>query len=92
MRISKIGATLGAVSLLSGALVLGGAESASAEPCGYFRSGIQAYYNHCAPSDRIVIRVDKRFTDDYNLCVNPGITRLGTWTATQFAYATGQRC
>ena len=68
-------------------------EGASARgTCGFYTSGMFAYYNHCAQSGKVRIHVDKLFPfPDEDPCVGPGITSIGGSFFTTGAYYTG-RC
>jgi hypothetical protein len=92
----------GRMRVLAGAvaapvIALATAGGAVAEPgveqlrCGYYESDGTAYYGHCdePPRTDVIIHVDTIY-DDYDLCVRPGLTVLGSALETNNAWYTGQ--
>ncbi|MEU8135094.1 DUF6355 family natural product biosynthesis protein [Streptodolium elevatio] len=82
------------------ALVLATAGTATAtaapvlrNPCGFYETSSDAYYNHCtSDGSRIVITVRVALAPDYERCVAPGRTWLGPADKIQGAHYTGRLC
>ncbi|MFF4417156.1 DUF6355 family natural product biosynthesis protein [Streptosporangium sp. NPDC001559] len=52
-----------------------------------------AYYNHCDPSTHVLIRVERTWPlSDYDQCVGPGRTYLGTTYEVHNAWYKGSLC
>ncbi|MFF3458667.1 DUF6355 family natural product biosynthesis protein [Streptomyces sp. NPDC002730] len=82
------------------ALVLGLPTAASAapgpvaamNPCGFYKTSSDAHYNHCtSDGSRVVIEVEV-FGPNYERCVAPGDTWLGSADKIQGAYYVGRTC
>ncbi|MGX1128202.1 hypothetical protein RKD49_000392 [Streptomyces glaucescens] len=85
------------VSALSG-IVLGlglsvaTAPGAAADPCGFYETGSDAYYNHCtSDGSHVVIEVEV-WGPNYERCVGPGRTWLGSASKIDGAFYTGRTC
>ncbi|EME61603.1 DUF6355 family natural product biosynthesis protein [Amycolatopsis decaplanina] len=87
-QIATRAAVAASVAASAGALMFGAATTASAAEatpqgdlgtmavCGYYEQGLISYYNHCG-STNITIHVTYNVGSDEDLCVTPGITKLG---------------
>ncbi|REK90314.1 hypothetical protein DY245_11160 [Streptomyces inhibens] len=83
---------LGAVALIFG-LSTAAAPSAAADPCGFYKTGSDAFYNHCtSDGSRVVIKVKVAWGPDYERCVTPGKTWLGSAGKIQGAHYVGRTC
>ena len=57
------------------------------------RDRIDAFYNHCtSDGSRVVIKVEVARAPDYEWCVGPGRTWLGSAARIQGAHYTGRLC
>ncbi|GAA3093943.1 DUF6355 family natural product biosynthesis protein [Streptomyces echinatus] len=86
---------LGTVSLALGLLGAGAATAtpAAADPCGFYETGSDAYYNHCtSDGSHVVIKVEVALAPDYERCVGPGRSWLGSASSIQGAYYVGRTC
>ncbi|MBL1110007.1 hypothetical protein JK361_36520 [Streptomyces sp. 5-8] len=86
---------LGTVSLALGLLGAGTATAtpAAADPCGFYETGSDAYYNHCtSDGSHVVIKVEVALAPDYERCVGPGRTWLGSADRIQGAHYAGRTC
>lgn len=86
---------LGAVALVFTSLGAVGvtAGPAVADPCGFFETGSDAYYNHCtSDGSRVVIKVEVAWAPDYEKCVAPGKSWLGSAGKIDGAYYVGRTC
>ncbi|MFF3321227.1 DUF6355 family natural product biosynthesis protein [Streptomyces sp. NPDC002889] len=84
-------AAVGAVTLALG-LTVALAPSAAANPCGFYETASDAYYNHCTgDGSHIVIEVEV-FGPNYERCVVPGVTWLGPAGRIDGAAYTGRTC
>ncbi|MFG2605008.1 DUF6355 family natural product biosynthesis protein [Streptomyces sp. NPDC048514] len=96
MRVPRLlTGTLGSVALTLAFLAGGPATAtpAAADPCGFYETGSDAYYNHCtSDGSHVVIRVQVALAADYDRCVGPGRTWLGTAKKIQGAYYAGRTC
>lgn len=87
-------------ALGSAALVLGSlaattatASPAAADPCGFYETSSDAYYNHCtSDGSRVVIKVEVAWGSDYERCVAPGKTWLGSADKIQGAHYVNRTC
>lgn len=69
------------------------ATPAAADPCGFFETSADAFYNHCtSDGSRVVIKVEVALAPDYERCVAPGKTWLGSADKIQGAYYVGRTC
>ncbi|MER5433522.1 DUF6355 family natural product biosynthesis protein [Streptomyces sp. NPDC002588] len=69
------------------------AGPAAANPCGFYETASDAYYNHCtSDGSRVVIKVDVAWASDYERCVGPGTTWLGSADKIQGAHYVGRTC
>ncbi|MGW2051467.1 DUF6355 family natural product biosynthesis protein [Streptomyces sp. NPDC001858] len=95
VRRSVLG-TIGSVALVLtslGALTAATAGPAAADPCGFYETSSDAYYNHCtSDGSRVVIKVEVALAPDYERCVGPGTVWLGSASRIQGAYYTGRTC
>jgi hypothetical protein len=86
---------LGAVALVLASLgaVTTTASPAAADPCGFFKTGSDAFYNHCtSDGSHVVIKVEVALAPDYERCVGPGKVWLGSAGKIQGAYYVGRTC
>ncbi|MEU3824985.1 hypothetical protein GT045_37960 [Streptomyces sp. SID486] len=86
---------LGSVSLAFALLGTGAATAtpAAADPCGFYETGSDAYYNHCtSDGSHVVIKVEVALAPDYERCVAPGRTWLGSAAKIQGAHYVGRTC
>ncbi|MEV0373275.1 DUF6355 family natural product biosynthesis protein [Streptomyces sp. NPDC050636] len=85
-------AVLGAVALFLG-LSTAAAPSAAANPCGFFKTSSDAFYNHCTnDGSRVVIKVNAAFAPDYERCLAAGETWLGSAGDIRGARYVGRTC
>jgi hypothetical protein len=69
------------------------ANPAAADPCGFYETSADAYYNHCtSDGSHVVIKVQVALASDYERCVGPGRTWLGSASKIQGAYYVGRTC
>jgi hypothetical protein len=81
------------VALTSLGAVAVTAAPAAADPCGFYKTSADAYYNHCtSDGSRVVIKVEVPFASDYERCVAPGRTWLGSASKIQGASYVGRTC
>ncbi|MFD9369456.1 DUF6355 family natural product biosynthesis protein [Streptomyces sp. NPDC060020] len=85
-----------ATALLSAGLMIAGglvtATPATADPCGYFATGSDSFYNHCTnDGSRVIIEVEV-FGPNYEKCVAPGKTWLGSRSKVSNAHYVGRTC
>ena len=82
-----------AVVLASMSAVTAAATPAGADPCGFFETSSDAFYNHCtSDGSRVVIKVEVALAPDYERCVAPGKTWLGSASEIQGAHYVGRTC
>ncbi|MGP3632717.1 DUF6355 family natural product biosynthesis protein [Streptomyces sp. 24-1644] len=86
------------------ALILGLAPAATAtataaghaatvmNPCGFYETGSDARYNHCTSDGSNVIIEVEVFGPNYERCVGPGDTWLGSASRIQGAHYVGRTC
>ncbi|TGA92492.1 DUF6355 family natural product biosynthesis protein [Streptomyces sp. MZ04] len=90
-------ALVGAVALTLG-LPVAAAASAHApaavmNPCGFYETGSDAFYNHCtSDGSNVVIQVRVALAPDYERCVGPGNHWLGSASKIQGAHYVGRTC
>jgi len=86
---------LAAATPVAGALLLAvaaPAATAAANPCGFYETGSDAYYNHCTgDGSRIIIEVEV-FGPNYEKCVGPGDTWIGSASKIDGAHYVGRLC
>ncbi|MFG2881828.1 DUF6355 family natural product biosynthesis protein [Streptomyces sp. NPDC048297] len=94
MRVRRLlTSTLGSVALALTFCGAAAAAPAAAEPCGFYKTGSDAFYNHCtSDGSNVVIKVEVASGPDYEACVNPGRHWLGSASKIQGAYYTGRTC
>ncbi|MEV6182418.1 DUF6355 family natural product biosynthesis protein [Streptomyces sp. NPDC052015] len=96
MRVRRmVTGALGSAALVLTSLgaVTAAAVPATADPCGFYETGSDAFYNHCtSDGSRVVIRVEVAWAPDYERCVAPGKTWLGSADKIQGAYYVGRTC
>ncbi|MEV0634702.1 DUF6355 family natural product biosynthesis protein [Streptomyces sp. NPDC050619] len=69
------------------------ASPAAADPCGFFETGSDAFYNHCtSDGSNVVIKVEVALAPDYERCVGPGKTWLGPASKIQGAHYVNRTC
>ncbi|KRD13289.1 MULTISPECIES: DUF6355 family natural product biosynthesis protein [unclassified Streptomyces] len=88
--------TIGSVALVVaslGAVTAATVSPAAADPCGFYKTSSDAYYNHCtSDGSRVVVKVEVALAPDYERCVGPGTTWLGPAGKIQGAYYVGRLC
>ncbi|MFG3261869.1 MULTISPECIES: DUF6355 family natural product biosynthesis protein [Streptomyces] len=97
MRVPRtVLSTLGSAALVLaslGAVTAVTAGPAAADPCGFYETGSDAYYNHCtSDGSRVIVKVEVAWAPDYERCVAPGKTWLGSAGEIQGAHYTGRTC
>lgn len=91
----KVTGALGsaALVLMSLGVVTAQASPAAADPCGFYETSSDAFYNHCtSDGSRVVIHVRVAYAADYERCVAPGTTWLGSADKIQGAHYVGRTC
>ncbi|MFJ9817479.1 DUF6355 family natural product biosynthesis protein [Streptomyces sp. NPDC101151] len=69
------------------------ATPAAADPCGFYETGSDAFYNHCtSDGSHVVIKVEVAMAPDYERCVGPGRSWLGSADKIQGAHYVGRTC
>ncbi|AZM55177.1 hypothetical protein DMA15_23545 [Streptomyces sp. WAC 01529] len=82
-----------ALTLTSLGAVTVTASPAAANPCGFYETHSDAYYNHCtSDGSKVVIHVRVALAPDYERCVAPGRTWLGSASKIQGAHYIGRTC
>ncbi|MFJ6935573.1 DUF6355 family natural product biosynthesis protein [Streptomyces sp. NPDC101132] len=81
---------LAATALLFG-LSTAVASPAAANPCGFYETHSDAWYNHCATDTRVIIEVEV-WGPNYERCVGPGDTWLGSASKIDGAWYVGRTC
>ncbi|WP_455357501.1 DUF6355 family natural product biosynthesis protein [Streptomyces sp. SYSU K217416] len=87
-------ATVGAVGLILGLSTAAHAcpSAAALNPCGYYATSSDSYYNHCtSDGSRVVIEVEV-WGPNYERCVAPGVTWLGSADKIDGAWYVGRTC
>ncbi|WP_330457719.1 DUF6355 family natural product biosynthesis protein [Streptomyces sp. NBC_00820] len=93
MRVRRLVPTALAAILMSAAAGVVTAAPVAADPCGFYKTGSDAYYNHCtSDGSHVVIKVQVALAPDYERCVVPGNTWLGAASKIQGAYYVGRTC
>ncbi|MEU6392336.1 DUF6355 family natural product biosynthesis protein [Streptomyces sp. NPDC046939] len=81
-----------ALALASAGAVTLNAAPAAADPCGFYKTHSDAYYNHCtSDGSHIVIEVDD-WGPNSEMCVGPGVTWIGSASDVDGAWYTGRTC
>jgi hypothetical protein len=60
--------------------------------CGFHWMDGIGYYGHCDAPPRTDIIIHVEGSSERDMCVKPGLTRLGTWPNVTGAYYTGRLC
>ncbi|MFI7413979.1 DUF6355 family natural product biosynthesis protein [Streptomyces sp. NPDC049627] len=82
-----------ALVLMSLGAVTAQASPAAADPCGFYETSSDAFYNHCtSDGSRVIIHVRVAYGADYERCVAPGKTWLGSADKIQGAHYVGRTC
>ncbi|MDQ1050704.1 DUF6355 family natural product biosynthesis protein [Streptomyces sp. NBC_01352] len=69
------------------------ATPAAADPCGFYETGSDAFYNHCtSDGSQVVIKVEVALAPDYERCVGPGKSWLGSASKITGAHYVGRTC
>lgn len=89
-------AVIGAAALVLGlsttALAAPAPAAAVKDPCGFYKTSSDAYYNHCtSDGSHIVIEVEV-WGPNYEKCVAPGVTWLGSADRIDGAWYVGRTC
>lgn len=93
MRVRRLIPTILAAVALSAAAGISTATPAAADPCGFFETGSDAFYNHCtSDGSHIVIKVEVAYAPDHEMCVGPGTTWLGSASKIQGAHYVNRTC
>ncbi|MFI7387187.1 DUF6355 family natural product biosynthesis protein [Streptomyces sp. NPDC049813] len=81
-----------ALTLASVGTVTVSATTAAANPCGFYETHSDAYYNHCtSDGSHIVIEIDD-WGPNSERCVGPGVTWIGSASGVDGAWYTGRTC
>ncbi|WP_369217927.1 DUF6355 family natural product biosynthesis protein [Streptomyces flavofungini] len=98
MRVRRsLPALIGAVTLTLGMSLAATASAAPStptvkDPCGFFETASDAYYNHCtSDGSHIVIEIDD-WGPNSERCVAPGVTWIGAAGDVDGAWYTGRLC
>ncbi|CAM5496201.1 Secreted protein OS=Streptomyces alboniger OX=132473 GN=CP975_17085 PE=4 SV=1 [Streptomyces alboniger] len=99
MRVRRsLPALIGAVTLALGMSLTATASAAPSSPtavknpCGFYETGSDAYYNHCTnDGSRIVIEIDD-WGPNSTMCVGPGVTWIGEAGDVDGAWYVGRTC
>ncbi|MEU6989387.1 DUF6355 family natural product biosynthesis protein [Streptomyces sp. NPDC046465] len=96
MRVRRsLPALIGALTLGFGMSLASSAAAESAavkDPCGFFETASDAYYNHCtSDGSHIVIEIDD-WGPNSEQCVGPGVTWIGSASGVDGAWYTGRLC
>ncbi|MEV0317688.1 DUF6355 family natural product biosynthesis protein [Streptomyces sp. NPDC050658] len=87
-----VGAAALTVGVPAAASAAAPAPTAVMDPCGFYETGSDAYYNHCtSDGSRIVIEIDD-WGPNSEQCVGPGVTWIGSASAVDGAWYTGRTC
>ncbi|GAA3842987.1 DUF6355 family natural product biosynthesis protein [Streptomyces phyllanthi] len=87
--IAAVGLALGTSTAAASASA---AHTALPNPCGFFETSSDAYYNHCTTDgSRIVIEIDDWGPNTLQ-CVGPGTTWIGAAGDIDGAWYTGRTC
>ncbi|MGV9455851.1 DUF6355 family natural product biosynthesis protein [Streptomyces sp. NPDC003635] len=82
-----------ALVLTSFGVVTTSAVPVAADPCGFYETGSDAWYNHCtSDGSNVVIKVEVAWQADYERCVGPGRSWLGSASKIQGAHYVGRTC
>ncbi|MCX5202786.1 DUF6355 family natural product biosynthesis protein [Streptomyces sp. NBC_00237] len=91
LALAPIGAAHAATATTSS--VPGAAVGAVKNPCGFYKTGSDAFYHHCTnDGSHVIIKVDANWAPDYERCVYPGETWLGAANKINGAWYTGRTC
>lgn len=90
-------AAAGAATLVLGSATVTtaapGAQAAAMNPCGFYKTGSDAFYRHCtSDGSQVVIKVNVKNAPDYERCVSPGNTWLGSAKKINGAHYVGRTC
>jgi hypothetical protein len=92
-RVTSTVASAAALAAMSLGVVAVTATPSAADPCGFYETSADAYYNHCtSDGSRVVIKVRVAGASDYERCVGPGRTWLGSASKIQGAHYVGRTC
>ncbi|MFJ2769719.1 DUF6355 family natural product biosynthesis protein [Streptomyces sp. NPDC087300] len=96
MRVRRsLPALIGALALGLGMSMASSATASPAavkDPCGFFETASDAYYNHCtSDGSHIVIEIDD-WGPNSEQCVGPGVTWIGSASGVDGAWYTGRTC
>ncbi|MFK8907060.1 DUF6355 family natural product biosynthesis protein [Streptomyces sp. YS-3] len=93
MRVRRLVRVALAAALLGGCTGVVTASPAAANPCGFYETSSDAFYNHCtSDGSNVVIKVRVAMAPDYERCVGPGRSWLGPASKIQGAHYTGRTC
>lgn len=93
MRVRRLVPAVLAAALMSATAGVVAATPAAAAPCGFYETSSDAYYNHCtSDGSRVVIKVEVAYAADYERCVGPGVTWLGSASKIQGARYANRTC
>lgn len=81
-----------ALALATAAGATASPTAARANPCGFYETGSDAYYNHCtSDGSRILIEIDDWGPNTVQ-CVGPGVTWIGEAGDVDGAWYIGRTC
>jgi hypothetical protein len=90
MRIRSLLVGVASVAVLSVAVAVPAvaAPARPANPCGFYKTSVTAFYNHCGPT-QVRIHMDEYKGKTDNMCVQPGDHPIGEASAVENAYYIG---
>ncbi|MGW0531854.1 DUF6355 family natural product biosynthesis protein [Streptomyces sp. NPDC003032] len=98
MRVRRsLPAFVGAVTLALGMSMAAGASATAASPaiqnpCGFYETHSDAYYNHCtSDGSKVLIEIDD-WGPNTTRCVGPGVTWIGKAGDVDGAWYIGRTC
>jgi hypothetical protein len=96
-RVTAVAVALATAGLLSAGATASTAaadEQAAAQfTCGFHWGGdLYGYYGHCDAPPRTDIVIHVEGGNERDMCVKPGLTRLGKWPDVTYAAYTGRLC
>ncbi|MEV4333090.1 DUF6355 family natural product biosynthesis protein [Streptomyces sp. NPDC049597] len=91
----SLSAAVGAVTLVLGMSGVAAAASpsvAAMNPCGFYETSSDAFYNHCTgDGSRVIVEIEV-WGPNYEWCLGPGDTWLGAASRIDGAFYTGRTC
>lgn len=93
MRVRRLVPVVLAAAVMAVGTGMVTAAPAAANPCGFYKTSSDAFYNHCtSDGSNVVIKVRVALAPDYERCVGPGRSWLGSASNIQGAHYTGRTC